>query len=626
MCGIAGVVGEGAGYHESINARVTAIKHRGPDSEGFFVEPGIELGMARLSIIDVAQGSQPVFNEDRKIMAVFNGEIYNHKRLRDELITTGHRFNSHSDSEVITHLYEEYGIEGIQKLNGMFAIAIWDSVSRVLFLIRDRFGEKPLFYENLKSGGLAFGSEVRSLMASGNENSRRPNFDTLNHILTFGYSPLSESAFAGINSIPPGSYLRWKQGVVEVKKYWNPPVVSQNFYRSYSEAKDATKVALEEAIALRMESERPLGVFLSGGVDSSLIAAFASQKSAKPLSTFTIGFRDNAYNESQWARNIARHLGTDHHEIILNPDPKDTFAELGRNFDQPFADSSAIPTMLVSRFARENAVVVLSGDGGDELFLGYQRYAILPKLQRANAALGLLSLPAAFLVKYANFNTYPKFERLALQTKFFPNLNVRFLANMTLAGLPIRSKVLSQNVKANILKLDEPENSFNNLWNELLKYKNSDARIMSLMDMNSYLPGDILVKVDISSMAYGLEVRAPFLDHNLAEVAARTPEKFQMDFLRGKSILRDLVTDYVPEALIDRPKMGFAIPRAAWLRKELREEANDLLTGSITSARGWFNIPEVKELLNRHQSGQNLDHVIWPLMSIEVWARNWLDA
>ena len=232
MCGIAGVVGEGAGYHESINARVTAIKHRGPDSEGFFVEPGIELGMARLSIIDVAQGSQPVFNEDRKIMAVFNGEIYNHKRLRDELITKGHRFNSHSDSEVITHLYEEYGIEGIQKLNGMFAIAIWDSVSRVLFLIRDRFGEKPLYYENLKSGGLAFGSEVRSLMASGNENSRRPNFDTLNHILTFGYSPLSESAFAGINSIPPGSYLRWKQGVVEVKKYWNPPVVSQNFYRS----------------------------------------------------------------------------------------------------------------------------------------------------------------------------------------------------------------------------------------------------------------------------------------------------------------------------------------------------------------------------------------------------------
>jgi asparagine synthase (glutamine-hydrolysing) len=501
----------------------------------------------------------------------------------------------------------------------MFAIAAWNTQTSTLHLIRDRFGKKPLLYSQTPDGGIIFGSEARALLAAGA--SAEPDLNALNSVLAWGYVPTDRSGFSSIQSVPPASILTWRGGQVKIERYWALDLQSVAQW-DLKEAQSACFAALDEAVRLRLVSERPLGAYLSGGIDSTVVTALMARHHAGPVKTFTIGFHDAAYDESVDAAEIARYLGTDHHTMIVEPDPVAFLEDLGSAFDQPFADSSAIPTLLVNQYASESVTVALTGDGGDEAFAGYDRYRAAPLLQRLNPLLHIAEPFGHVVQRYAGRRGDRRLGRIAGQLRPAKSLEDRYASLMTLVSSEDRSLLWTESAR-NKLHLDRPDSWFRDAWQSALA--RNEVERMVATDISTYLPGDLLVKADISSMANSIEVRSPMLDHIVVETAAQVPSHLRIQGSSTKHILRSIAQQLVPADLIVRPKKGFAIPRAAWLRGPLRDMTRDLLTGESARERDWFRPQAVETILNEHDAFIDRDEVIWPLLMIELWAQRWVD-
>ena len=612
MCGIAGGIGPSAPSKLVLDNQLDSIKHRGPDDQGTYVNQGIALGMCRLAIVEIAAGKQPASDERESIHLVFNGEIYNYRELRQELELNGIHCRDSSESEVIINLYLKHGISFINKLNGMFAIAINDSRDNSLHLIRDRMGKKPIWITQIQDGSLFFASEVRALLPVRPDRTLRT--EMVAEVMQYGYINSPNSAFNEISQVPPGSYLTWRDGNFEIAKYWEPDFDTEVSI-SYDEALSVTKELIEKAVDRRLISERPLGSFLSGGYDSTIVTAYMAKLMSEKVQTYSIGFRSAQFNEAHHAKQVANYLGTNHHEEILNPDPALLVETISKVLDQPFADSSIVPTYLLAKFARENLIVALGGDGGDEVFGGYDRYLATPALQMANPVLGLARSSLNFLGKQS-FGNKRKINRVGSQLSPKASLAHRYSSILSLTQPHELSALLSKE----FLSSQPEQNSISNF--EIGKYSAFDRMIRS--DLQAYLPGDLLVKVDIATMANSLELRSPLLDVNVVEWGLSLPRKYKIKGFETKHILKDVARSLVPANLIDRPKMGFGIPRAEWLRTEMKEMVTDLLTDKEATDRGWFNQNEVKKTLDLHMSGTDKDQILWPILMLELWARNWL--
>ena len=612
MCGIAGGIGPSAPSKLVLDNQLDSIKHRGPDDQGTYVNQGIALGMCRLAIVEIAAGKQPATDERESIHLVFNGEIYNYRELRQELELSGIHCRDSSESEVIINLYLKHGISFINKLNGMFAIAINDSRDNSLHLIRDRMGKKPIWITQIQDGSLFFASEVRALLPVRPDRTLRT--EMVAEVMQYGYINSPNSAFNEISQVPPGSYLTWRDGSYEIAKYWEPDFDAK-ISISYKEALSVTKELIEKAVDRRLISERPLGSFLSGGYDSTIVTAYMAKLMSEKVQTYSIGFHSAQFNEAHYAKQVANYLGTNHHEEILNPDPALLVETISKVLDQPFADSSVVPTYLLAKFARENLIVALGGDGGDEVFGGYDRYLATPALQMANPVLGLARSSLNFLGKQS-FGNKRKINRVGSQLSPKTSLAHRYSSILSLTQPHELSALLSNE----FLSSQAEQRSISNF--EIGKHSAFDRMIRS--DLQAYLPGDLLVKVDIATMANSLELRSPLLDLNVVEWGLSLPRKYKIKGFETKHILKDVARSLVSANLIDRPKMGFGIPRAEWLRTDMREILIDTLTDQTATQRGWFNQVEVKKTIDLHVAGTDKDQILWPILMLELWARNWL--
>jgi asparagine synthase (glutamine-hydrolysing) len=613
MCGITGGIGVKAPSALLLNAQLKSIEHRGPDDTGTYVNQGISLGMCRLAIVEIAAGKQPASDALEKIHIVWNGEIYNYRELRSDLEQRGVHCRDSSESEVIINLYLEFGLEFINKLNGMFAIAIHDSRDLSLHLIRDRMGKKPLWISQLNDGTLFFASEVRALMLATPERTLRT--DMVAEVMQYGYINAPYSAFNEITQIPPASVLTWHQGVISTKKYWKPDFETK-VQVSYEEALEVTKNLIEESVSRRLISERPLGSFLSGGYDSTIVTAYMAKLMSEKVQTYTIGFSSSQYNEAHYAKEVANYLGTDHHAEILSPDPALLIEKISRVLDQPFADSSIVPTYLLAKFARENLIVALGGDGGDEVFGGYDRYLAAPVMQMLNPLLGL-ARNGLKLVGYQTFGNSRKMTRIVSQLSPKASLADRNSSILSLTQPGELSTLLNPHFQTNSAEVINKK-----------QFSSGDLSSLDRMirsDFESYLPGDLLAKVDIATMANSLELRSPLLDVNVVEWGVSLPRNYKIKGFETKHILKDVARSLVPAELIDRPKMGFGIPRAEWLRTGMKELVFDVLTDVTATERGWFNSKEVNRAIEMHMAGEDKDNLIWPMMMLELWARTWLD-
>jgi asparagine synthase (glutamine-hydrolysing) len=613
MCGISGGIGASAPSKQLLDAQLKSIEHRGPDDSGTYLNQEISLGMCRLAIVEIAAGKQPASDASEKIHIVWNGEIYNYRELRSELEQRGIHFRDSSESEVVINLYLEFGLDFINKLNGMFAIAIHDSRDKSLHLIRDRMGKKPLWISQLHDGTLFFASEVRALMLARPDRTLRT--DMVAEVMQYGYINAPHSAFNEITQVPPASVLTWQDGKTSTKKYWEPDFDTK-VQISYEEALEVTKKLIEEAVSRRLISERPLGSFLSGGYDSTVVTAYMAKLMSEKVQTYSIGFHTPQFNEAHHAKQVANYLGTNHHEEILSPDPTLVVEKISHVLDQPFADSSIVPTYLLAKFARENLIVALGGDGGDEVFGGYDRYLAAPVMQKLNPLLGIVR-SGLKIAGQQSFGNARKINRVGSQLSPKASLAARYSSILSLAQPADLSSLLNPNFQTNaaeVTKLNQFEDG---------KLSSFDRMIRS--DLYSYLPGDLLVKVDIATMANSLELRSPLLDVNVIEWGVSLPRKYKIKGFETKHILKDVARSLVPANLIDRPKMGFGIPRAEWLRTEMKELVIDTLTDTTASQRGWLDPVQVKKVLDIHMSGQDKDNLIWPMLMLELWARTWLD-
>jgi asparagine synthase (glutamine-hydrolysing) len=613
MCGISGGIGVSAPSKHLLDAQLKSIEHRGPDDKGTYLNQEISLGMCRLAIVEIAAGKQPASDTSGKIRIVWNGEIYNYRELRLELEQRGVHCRDSSESEVVINLYLEFGLDFINKLNGMFAIAIHDAREKSLHLIRDRMGKKPLWISQLSDGTLFFASEVRALMLARPDRTLRS--DMVAEVMQYGYINAPYSAFNEITQVPPASVLTWREGKTSSRKYWEPDFDSK-VQISYQEALEVTKKLIEEAVERRLISERPLGSFLSGGYDSTVVTAYMAKLMSEKVQTYSIGFHSPQYNEAHHAKKVANYLGTNHHEEILSPDPALIVEKITHILDQPFADSSIVPTYLLAKFARENLIVALGGDGGDEVFGGYDRYLATPILQKLNPVLDIAKFGLG-LVDRKVLGKGRKINRASAQLLRKESLAHRFSSIHSLAQPETLKTLLTQDFRT-----EKASNKFISDFN-LGGISSTDRMFRS--DLTSYLPGDLLVKADLATMASSLELRSPLLDVNVVEWGISLPRDFKIKGLEAKHILKDIARSLVPAELIDRPKMGFGIPRADWLRVGMRELVIDTLMDSTATNRGWFNPTEVKKLVELHMSGQDRDNLIWPMLMLELWARTWLD-
>jgi asparagine synthase (glutamine-hydrolysing) len=613
MCGIIGGIGVSAPSKGLLDAQLKSIEHRGPDDTGTYLNQGISLGMCRLAIVEVAAGKQPASDDSEKIHIVWNGEIYNYRELRSELEQRGVHCRDSSESEVVINLYLEFGLDFINKLNGMFAIAIHDSRDKSLHLIRDRMGKKPLWISQLDDGTLFFASEVRALMLARPDRTLRT--DMVAEVMQFGYINAPHSAFNEITQVPPASVLTWSTGKSITNKYWEPDFDTK-VQISYQEALEVTKKLIEESVSRRLISERPLGSFLSGGYDSTIVTAYMAKLMSEEVQTYSIGFHSAQFNEAHHAKQVANYLRTNHHEEILSPDPALVVEKISHVLDQPFADSSIIPTYLLAKFARENLIVALGGDGGDEVFGGYDRYLATPILQKLNPVLGLAKFGLGLIDRKVLGNGR-KINRASSQLHKKDSLAHRFSSIHSLAQPESLNALLAQDFRS--------LNASNIFIDNFNAGRISRTDRMFRSDLTSYLPGDLLVKADLATMANSLELRSPLLDINVVEWGLSLPREYKIKGLEAKHILKDVARSLVPAELIDRPKMGFGIPRAEWLRTGMKELAIDTLTDTTATQRGWLNPVEVKKVLDLHMAGQDNDSLIWPMLMLELWARTWLD-
>jgi asparagine synthase (glutamine-hydrolysing) len=623
MCGIAGMVQadhDGTVNETSIHRMCQAIVHRGPDDEGIFVKNGVGLGMRRLSIIDLSGGHQPVFNEDRSVWIVFNGEIYNFPELRNELLQRGHSFYTHTDTEVIVHLYEEMGADCVNKLRGMFAFALYDERRRKLLMARDRLGKKPLHYA-LQRDRLLFGSEIKSILTVAPELAS-VNQEALLQYMYFGYVPDPLTAFTTIQKLPPGHVLEFANGKIEVRQYWDLPQYGVHPPRSEEECLEEMEQRLAEAVRVRMIADVPLGALLSGGTDSSLVVALMARVSSQPVKTFSIGFQHEDFNEAQHARVVARHFGTDHHELIVEPDVLETVEMLTSSLEEPFGDSSMLPTYYVSRMARKHVTVALSGDGGDEIFAGYERYAI--HLRRK----AFERVPPR-VWRYYREKIYPRLPGEMRGKKFSYNVSLpwreRYVDGISFVPSFERDMPLLSDEFRSLLHDHDPENVMYRYF-ELARAKDPVSQML-YVDTKTYMVADILTKVDRMSMAASLEVRVPILDHLFVEWATGLPAEWKIRKGQLKYILRKLAERVgVPREVLHRPKQGFALPLVHWMRYELKDLILSVLLDPRTLQRGYFQARGVRQLLEEHFRGRrNHSSRIWRLLVFELWHRNYLE-
>ena len=621
MCGICGLVQRDARPVASatLHAMTDQLHHRGPDDAGYHTDAGVGLAMRRLKIIDIGGSDQPLYNEDRSVAVVFNGEIYNYKALRHDLTQHGHQFHTAGDGETIAHLYEQYGTDLVCHLRGMFAFALWDAKQRRLLLARDRFGQKPLYYYH-DAQTLVFASEIKALLQHPAV-PRESAFDdarTLGLYLGYGYVPAPLTAFKGIRALLPAQQLVWQDGVVHHDQYWRVPIIT-DATTSGDDAHYAALVRelLRDAVTERMMSDVPLGAFLSGGLDSSLIVALMQAHSNQTIKTFSIGFSgDDSFDETHHAQTVARHLETDHTAFTVDPTAMDLLPRLVWHHDQPFADSSAIPTYLVSDLTRQQVTVALTGDGGDELFAGYDRFYAATLVQK----LGIVPRPA-WQFAAAILSALPEgtgyYDRVQRAGRFARG-----------AAQPLARAYFDWVRIASARQLHDLTASASDVAGDhfVAHVPTSDLAGILHANQTTYLPDDLLIKADRCSMAASLEVRAPFLDHHLAEMVAPMPLNLKLRGRQTKYILKQAARGLLPSAVIDRRKHGFGVPLGAWLRRD-SAPVRELLLSQRARARDLLNMPAVATLIDAHAAHQR-DHnrLLWALLTLEQWHRTFIDS
>lgn len=626
MCGIAGFISKTndrpEGRAAKLDAMCRVIAYRGPDEQGTAVAGRAALGMRRLSIIDLAGGKQPIYNGDRSKMIVFNGEIYNYRELKKELESRGHAFRTNSDTETIIRAYDEFGSDCVNHLRGMFAFAIWDEREESLFVARDRVGKKPLFYAVTQNGEFVFGSELKVILEHGGV-TRDIDYGAVDAYLTFGYVPEELCIFKSIKKLEPGHFLIFKDGQVRTQRYWDFDFSKEKLTGSEDEISRDLLEKLRDAVAIRLVSEVPLGAFLSGGVDSSAVVGLMSQVMDQPVKTFSIGFTEDSFNELKYARIAADHFKTEHHEFILTPDFVDVVDELICHFDEPFADSSALPTYMVSKMARDYVTVVLSGDGGDELFAGYTRYVV----DRERSAFA--SLPGGIRSKLFR----PLSQALphgAFGKNYLFNISLdaaaRYIDSISHFNTPRKNALFSSETRS---RMNGTFGRGEKLFGQVANAAKTDDPIESLLylDSKTYLPGDILTKVDRMSMAASLEARSPLLDHELIEYVTRIPSSMKLKERETKHIFKQAISGFVPKEILYREKQGFGVPIAEWINDRLKPRIIGDLSEQRTRERGYFDQKYIKVLVDEHGRGRrDHSHALWSLWMFELWHRRYVDG
>jgi asparagine synthase (glutamine-hydrolysing) len=628
MCGICGIYyfdGTRKVSEYLVRQMTGVLHHRGPDDYGTWTKDNIGLGQARLSIIDLSpQGHQPMSNEDGTVWITLNGEIYNYLDLRRELEAKGHTFRSQTDTETIVHLWEEEGENCVKKLCGMFAFALWDDRRHTLFLARDREGKKPLYYAHL-TDRILFGSEIKAILQDP-EYRPEPDLMAIHHYLAYQSVPAPYCAFQGVQKLPPAHSLLLKEGRGSPRRYWKLSYRDKLTVKNDKDASDLQHEIIDrlrEATRIRLMSDVPLGAFLSGGVDSSIIVALMAGLMDQPVKTFSIGFTSEEYNELPYARMVAQRYGTDHHEFIVTPDAQAIFPELVWHYNEPFADSSAIPTYYVAKLARDYVTVVLTGDGGDENFAGYQRYQNQGDYALKSTFPSLFSRFMRPDQLLRNFVFEDDWRRTFRRLKALDQKKLLYYLRITHFHESYQRQLYTPEFRRLLGKVCTVDLMLD-------KYRESDAHdfldATLDVDLGIYLPDTLMTKTDIAAMAHALELRAPMLDHTFLEFAARIPANLKLkDGTIGKYIFKKAVEPFLPNEVIYRKKMGFGVPIDHWFRNELKEMVYDTLLGSSARARGYFRHEYIESMLSRHQAGENWQFLIWNLLMLELWHLMFID-
>lgn len=626
MCGICGEYNflHRRAEKSVIQSMLEVLHHRGPDDEGIYIADSIGLGHKRLSIIDLDTGKQPISNEEGNLQIIFNGEIYNFTELKDSLKKRGHVFKTKTDTEVIIHLFEDYGVKSVEKLQGMFAFALWDEKEKKLFLARDRIGKKPLYY-TVTSDACIFASEIKALLKHPGVG-RDINISSIDTFLTYQYIPAPLTIFKNIFSLPPGHTMMVNQDKkICISRYWEIDF-SKKLSLSMQEAEEAVLNTLKKAVRKRMISDVPLGAFLSGGIDSSAVVALMSEISERKVKTFSIGFEEEPFSELEYARIIAHRYNTEHHEFIVKPDAVEILPKLVWHYDQPYADSSALPSYYLARETRKYVTVALNGDGGDENFAGYLRH-------RANIIASTLS----HMVPKGAWHVLDSAIPLASKQKSFLRYFKRFVqaageppARRNLLWHCLFRDELKRELYTGDMKNELKDTDSYSFMEDIYNQSKSNNLLDSILytDINAYLPYDLLVKMDIATMAHSLEVRSPFLDHELMELSAGLPSKFKMHLFNGKYVLKKCIERYVPSQILKRRKMGFGVPLEQWFRrKKLNSFLKDTVLSTRSIERGYFNKKFIETLITEHEE-KKVDHGyrLWALLVFEIWHRVFMDS
>ena len=629
MCGINGIAFSPRSGRQADEAKIVRMRdilhHRGPDDGGVFVDGNIGLGHRRLSIVDVAHGAQPMFNGDRNLAIVYNGEVYNHADSREELIDKGYEFQNRSDTETILHLYEEYGRDCVDYLRGMFAFAIWDRRKRELFIARDRLGVKPLYYVHDGEGNLFFASEIKALLDVG---AVKPeiNFNALPDQFANHGTSGDETLYLGVKRLQPGHTLVWKDGQIDIREFWDLNFEPKHEVRSDAKYIDEWRELFRQSVELRLMADVPLGMFLSGGIDSSAIAAMMSTMVKEPIKTFSVGFREREANELEYARLVAKKFSTDHHEITITPKQFfDALPNLVWHEDEPIGFIASVPLYFVSKLAQQHVKVVLTGEGADETLAGYGRYekalrllnyggkyeSVTPSFLRDAVRGGVATLPASFSRKLS--------RTFLLRDSDIENL---FFDNFGVFPKSMQSSLFSRSTKERISDLNPFARQ-----NALLDKSGADDVLDKLLyaDTKTYLH-ELLMKQDQMSMAASIESRVPFLDHKLVEFTARMPREMKLRGGTTKWILREAMKGILPAEILDRPKMGFPVPVGNWFRGEFKHVVDEYVLSGRATERGILDAAFVRKLVDEHNAGENHDERIWSLVNFEIWQRRFIDG